>query len=61
DLNAKNWDSSTPLHSACYAGHINIVELLLKKGADPHVRTKWGKTPLDIAHREGQHVIVAML
>jgi ankyrin repeat protein len=29
----------TPLHYAAYEGHLAIVELLIKRGADPHALT----------------------
>ncbi|MDH5680375.1 MAG: ankyrin repeat domain-containing protein, partial [Spirochaetota bacterium] len=40
---------STPLHTASYMGHKDMVELLVKSGADVNVKSKAGKTPLDLA------------
>jgi hypothetical protein len=40
---------STPLHTACSAGtvtNLDLIELLLVKGADPNARDKLGVTPL---------------
>jgi hypothetical protein len=41
---------STPLHQAALAGHEQLVRLLLKSGADPHIRDiLWQGTCLDWA------------
>jgi len=36
----------TPLISVCLRGETNIVELLVKHGADPNIKTKYGRTAL---------------
>lgn len=41
-------DCKTPLHHAVAVGDKGIVELLLKKGADPETRSKDDKKPLDM-------------
>ncbi|CAB0031723.1 unnamed protein product [Trichogramma brassicae] len=40
--------SYTPLHWAMKRGHKSMVELLLRKGADPHSTNDKGETPLHI-------------
>jgi len=45
NINAGKW---TALHSALDAGRLDIVELLLVKGADANVRNNKGRTPLNI-------------
>ena len=40
---------STALHEAAYAGHADLVSLLLEKGADPTAETSGGSTPLHSA------------
>jgi hypothetical protein len=34
DVNARNRDYSTPLHLACYRGHVQVVNELLNYGTD---------------------------
>ena len=43
----------TPLHLACSAGNISIVELLVQKGCNVLVQDSYGSTPLDHAVRNG--------
>ena len=46
----------TPLHSACYHGNIDCVNLLLKLGADVTITEKVGKTPLHLAVSQVRHL-----
>ena len=39
-------DLYTPLHRAAYNGHVNVMKVLLKHGADPNAPTLDGWTPL---------------
>ncbi|KAL1421256.1 hypothetical protein MTO96_023232 [Rhipicephalus appendiculatus] len=48
------------LHWACDRGHLEIVELLLDKGADPEAKDEEGQTPLHYASSCG-HLQVAEL
>ena len=41
----------TPLHRAAQRGSLDVLGLLLERGADTHARTKAGKTALDLARR----------
>ncbi len=51
----------TPLHSAVAGKHLQIVELLLKKGAQPNVRERGGFTPLHTAAANGDVECIRML
>jgi hypothetical protein len=42
-------NGSTALHAACFHGHREIVELLLKAGADRAIQNKYKYTPFDEA------------
>ena len=47
DIDARNKDGRTPLHSAVSWGHCpSILETLIKHGADVNTRDKYGRTPL---------------
>lgn len=39
---------NTPLHWAAMRGHVEIVNLLLKSGADRSARNKQDKVPIDL-------------
>ena len=45
-INARGGGAVTPMHVAAMAGHIDILSLLLKHGADVDVRDDYGVTPL---------------
>ncbi|XP_025069688.1 oxysterol-binding protein-related protein 1 isoform X4 [Alligator sinensis] len=51
----------TPLHLACYFGHANVVEDLLKAGADLNVLNNMGDTPLHRAAYTGRKEVVMLL
>jgi len=53
---------ATPIQSAAAAGHVKIVELLLKHKAEPNAREQGGYTPLHAAAQNGdQEMIRALL
>lgn len=47
-------DLYTPLHRASYSGHVNIVQLLIDRGADVRARTIDGWEPIHSACRWGE-------
>ena len=47
DLNLQNKDGNTALHTAAFVCHPEIVEALLKAGADKAIKTNTGATALD--------------
>ncbi len=47
-------DGGTPLHYAAYAGHKELVELLITNGVDVNTKTDDGFTPLHVAARQGR-------
>jgi ankyrin repeat protein len=50
-----NHSHSTPLHQATLAGHIDVVKLLLDRGARMDVKDKvWQSTPLGWAEYQGR-------
>ena len=65
DLNARDKDNETPLHTAVRAdhkvGHAAIVRLLLAHGADVNARDNDGWTPLHFAADNGDDTVVDLL
>jgi ankyrin repeat protein len=57
-VNARNDDCWTPLHVAALCGQVDVARLLLENCADPSIRDREGRTPLDLA-RENDHEDVA--
>lgn len=58
---ASNSPGQTPLHIAASQGYIEIVRLLLKKGASINARDSEGNTPLFFAVYNGQKDMVTFL
>ena len=54
-------DEETPLHVACWKGHLDAVRALLLVKADVEARDKDGWTPLHYACHEGHIEIVQTL
>ena len=60
DVNGRRRDGLTALHSAGYRGHLRVIELLLKQGADPMIQgyegsgPHAGQTAFDMAMAQGQ-------
>ena len=58
-------DGRTPLHWAALYGQLEVVQLLLRHGADKELKDKYGEKPVDCVCRGGnaQHkaAITALL
>lgn len=48
EVNIKNGDGATPLHSAAFLGRVDVAKLLLENGADIKARNNDGATPVDV-------------
>lgn len=47
DPNPVDEDRDTPLHYACSSGNVEIITMLLTKGADPTAADGLGRTPAE--------------
>ena len=61
DLNECECDGATALHLAAQKGHLEIVRLLAKNGADRRARNGEGKTPAEVATAEGNTAVAKYL
>ncbi len=62
-VNSLDPHGCTPLFYACENGHVDVVQLLLNYGADPHIANPEGVTPLAIArlHNNNNHPLIQVL
>ncbi len=51
DVNSLDAHRNTPLIAAAKGGHLDVVKLLMKKGADPNLKNSAGKRAYDYAGR----------
>ncbi|XP_040962634.1 integrin-linked protein kinase 1 isoform X2 [Gossypium hirsutum] len=59
--NGADYDRRTALHLAACEGWIEVVDLLLEKGADVNSLDRWGRTPLSDAHSFRHHEVCKIL
>jgi catalase (peroxidase I) len=59
--NAKDGKGDTALHDAARFGHVEIVKILLKGGADATIANKAGQTPVDIARLQDMTEVLQVL
>ena len=63
-INDRNELDNQPLHEACWAKHLDMVRLLIDRGADVNARGDFSETPLHYAVRDdgaASNAIVALL
>jgi ankyrin repeat protein len=53
DPNARRQGGFTPLHEAVTTCNVELAELLLAHGANPHLSNDEGDSPLQLAHAHG--------
>lgn len=62
DMELRDYDSRSALHLAAAEGHVEAVKFLTGTcKVNPHVKDRWGNTPLDDAMEFGQHSVVEVL
>jgi len=60
-LGEADYSGSTPLHLAATGPEVDVLRLLLQKGASVHIRNKAGRTPLFVAADMGSEAHVSLL
>jgi len=61
DVNQEDGYGDSPMHYACFCGHMPAVQALLKHKGNPLLVSKDGKTPLDSAKEEGHMDLATFL
>jgi len=60
-INQPDANEDYPIHVAIKKSHMNIARWLLSAGANPTQKNYWGRTALEIAEKNGDHVAIALL
>ncbi|MBA0875276.1 hypothetical protein Goshw_029082 [Gossypium schwendimanii] len=60
-VNARDYDSRTPLHVASLHGWIDVAKCLLEYGADVNSQDRWKNTPLADAEGAKKHNMIELL
>jgi len=58
DINLYNQDGQTPIQQACMSGQLAIVQLMIRFGADPNLRSRDGWATLHLASFYGNSEIL---
>ncbi|XP_042348133.1 glutaminase kidney isoform, mitochondrial [Plectropomus leopardus] len=62
DMEQRDYDSRTALHIAAAEGHVEAVVFMTEIcKVNPHMKDRWGNTPLDDAMQFGHDVVVSVL
>ncbi|MDZ7778910.1 MAG: ankyrin repeat domain-containing protein [Gemmatimonadota bacterium] len=56
DVNARDYRGYSPLHNAAARGHVEMLEYLVSKGADPLAVSRRGQTTVDMANGPVQRI-----
>jgi cytohesin len=54
NLNSRGFEHRTALHETAFFNRAEMTELLLTNGADPNLKDRDGKKPIDVAIKEGK-------
>jgi len=61
DPNAQQQGGFTPLHQAVHNNNLELTQLLLSHGANPHVSNDDGDSPLQIAHAQTKRLLIDLI
>jgi len=64
EINTEDYYGCSALHEACFNHFVEIISLLIQRGADISVENKNGKTPfslINLEHRDGEACAIAMV
>ena len=61
DVHVRNKRGETALHIAAWGGNPSAIHALLGAGADPLVKDRWGRLPIELAARKGMSEVCQIL
>ena len=60
-VNSRDRYGRTALHQAAYFNHVDVVRVLIQRGADIHIKDGCGQTALETAREQGNQKVVMAL
>jgi ankyrin repeat protein len=61
DIHITEGNGATALHGAVYHGNLEVIKILIESGANPYLKDNMGNTPVSLAERTNNEMILKLL